>query len=93
MILRRIDYSAVLPSAGTTVTKENLLLYTLTKVRKKITYQIYWKIAVTTMFGLIDHDQEDRVSMRVQNFINESAQSMYPTRVRWKIGNLHACNT
>lgn len=33
-----------------------------------------------TVFSLMDHDQEDLVSMRVENFINESAQNMYPTR-------------
>lgn len=32
------------------------------------------------MFGLMDHDQEDLVSMRVENFISESAQNMYPAR-------------
>lgn len=32
------------------------------------------------MFSLMDHDQEDLVSMRVQNFISESAENMYPTR-------------
>lgn len=33
-----------------------------------------------TMFSSMDHDQEDLVSMRVQNFISESAQNMDPTR-------------
>lgn len=51
-----------------------------TRTRKKITCQIYWKIAIMAMFSSMDHDQEDLVSMRVQNFISGSAQNMYPTR-------------
>lgn len=34
-----------------------------TRTRKKITYQIYWKIAIMAVFSSMDHDQEDPVSI------------------------------